>query len=133
MNKSIEELFKKMKEDKTFAESILNQTEKEKVIEFAKAEGIELTLEDIDEANAIILKGIQSKQEGELSEEELENVAGGFFLEAIAISVLTSAISSVSTAVSAGGSAALSAGATLSVVTTSVISAMTYVTVTDPQ
>ncbi len=133
MNKSIEELFKKMKEDKSFAEGILTQTEKEKVIELAKAEGIDLTLEDIDEANAIILKGVQAKQEGELSEEELENVAGGFLLEAIAVSVLTTAIASASTAVSAAGSAGLSAGVTAASVGASIISAMTYVTVTDPQ
>ncbi len=113
MNKSIEELFEKMKEDKTFAESILSQTEKEKVIELAKSEGIEMTLEDIDEANAIILKGIQTKQEGELSEEELENVAGGFLIE-VGIGLLTSAAVAATISASAAASAAFSA----SVVTT---------------
>jgi predicted ribosomally synthesized peptide with nif11-like leader len=77
MTKSAEMLLKKMGEDKSFAEKILSQTEKEKVIEIARGEGIELTMEDIDEINESIVKALQQKKEGELSEEELESVAGG--------------------------------------------------------
>jgi predicted ribosomally synthesized peptide with nif11-like leader len=68
-----------MGEDKTFAETILKQNEIEKVIELAKEKGITLTQEDIDQANAIIQKIVemQNNSEGELTEEELENVAGG--------------------------------------------------------
>ncbi|MDD4565939.1 MAG: Nif11-like leader peptide family natural product precursor [Eubacteriales bacterium] len=47
MTNSAEILLKKMGEDKSFAEKILSQTEKERVIEIAKGEGIELTMEDI--------------------------------------------------------------------------------------
>lgn len=82
MKKSAEALLKKMSEDKDFAEKILSQTEREKVIEIAGGEGIELASEDIDEANEAISKALQTKKEGELSEEELENVAGGFIFEA---------------------------------------------------
>jgi predicted ribosomally synthesized peptide with nif11-like leader len=77
MQNSAEILLKKMGEDKAFAEKILTQTEKEKVIEIARGEGIELSMEDIDEVNEAIAKALQTKKEGELSEEELENVAGG--------------------------------------------------------
>ncbi|MDD4565951.1 MAG: Nif11-like leader peptide family RiPP precursor, partial [Eubacteriales bacterium] len=64
-----------------FAEKILSQTEKEKVIEIAKGEGIDLTMEDIDEINEVLTKALQTKKEGELSEEELESVAGGVIFE----------------------------------------------------
>jgi predicted ribosomally synthesized peptide with nif11-like leader len=88
MKESVEKLLTKMNEDKAFAEKLLTQTEKEKVIELAGAEGIVITLEDIDEANEIIKKALELRQtEGELSEEELENVAGGSVLM-LALSML---------------------------------------------
>jgi len=77
MNYTAEILLKKMGEDKSFAEKILTQTDKEKVIEIARGEEIELTMEDIDEINEAISKVLQQKKEGEITEEELENVAGG--------------------------------------------------------
>lgn len=104
MKESIEKLFKKMNEDKAFAEKLLSQTENEKLIEVAKEEGIELALEDIAEANEIIAKAMEKKNEGELSEDELENVAGGgFIMTAISVSVATaqSAAATLSVALSA--------------------------------
>jgi predicted ribosomally synthesized peptide with nif11-like leader len=91
MQKSVEMLLKKMNEDKVFAEKILSQTEKEKVIEIAKGEGIELTMEGIDEANEIIVKVLQPESEGELSEEDLEKVAGGGLFKDINASLKFSA------------------------------------------
>jgi Holliday junction resolvasome RuvABC endonuclease subunit len=44
MNESVKELLTKMNEDKAFAEKLLTQTEMEKVIELAGAEGIVITL-----------------------------------------------------------------------------------------
>jgi predicted ribosomally synthesized peptide with nif11-like leader len=77
MTTSAEMLLKKMEADKSFTEKILSRTEMEEVIEIAKGEGIELTMEDIGEINEAIAKALQSKKEGELTAEELENVAGG--------------------------------------------------------
>lgn len=115
MKESIEKLFTKMKEDKEFAEKILQQKEREKVIEIAKAEGINITLEDIDEANAIIQKSVnmqQSQTEGELSEEELENVAGGTLVSAVLsiVSVVLSVTGTISGVVSVSVSATVTAG-----------------------
>lgn len=98
MKKTVEMLLKKMGEDKLFAEKILSQTEKEKVIEIAKEEGIELTIEDIDEVNELLTKALQARKEGELSEEELENVAGGILLETL---VVTASLSVTATIFSA--------------------------------
>lgn len=79
MSTPTEQLLQKMAGDKGFAETILRQSEIEKVIELAKDEGIVLTWEDIDEANAFIQKAIEqfTNREAKLTEEELENAAGG--------------------------------------------------------
>ncbi|MDD4565940.1 MAG: Nif11-like leader peptide family natural product precursor [Eubacteriales bacterium] len=95
MRESVEMLLKKMGEDKLFAEKILSQTEKEKVIEIAKDEGVEITIEDIDEVNEMLTKALKMKKEGELSEEELENVAGGVALEILTVSVSASLVSTI--------------------------------------
>jgi len=77
MKDSTEKLLKKMNENNEFAEKIFTQTENEKVIELAKEEGIELNLDNIAEANEIIKNAMEEFQEGELSEEELEDISGG--------------------------------------------------------
>ena len=94
MQKATELLLKKLNEDKAFAEKVIAQTETEKVIEIAKNEGIELTIENIDEVNEILRQAISKQTEGELSEEELENVAGGTFaiMTIAAITVVTAAV-----------------------------------------
>ncbi|MDD4565948.1 MAG: Nif11-like leader peptide family natural product precursor [Eubacteriales bacterium] len=99
MTKSAEMLLKKMGEDKSFAEKILSQTEKEDVIEIARGAGIELTMEDIDEINESIVKALQLKNEGELSEEEMENVAGGYIIVGPPISPIGLPISTAATTV----------------------------------
>ncbi len=106
MRAPAEMLLKKMGEDKSFAEKILTQTENEKLIEIAKAEGIELTVEDIDEINEAVAKAMRLKNDGELTEEELENVAGGdlilvaTLISAVTVPAFTSATSVIATAAS---------------------------------
>ena len=104
MKEAVEKLLKKMGEDKEFAENILKQREIEKVIELAGAEGIDLTPEDIDEANEIIRKALElqsNAEEGELSEEELENVAGGTSSALLSAAIVLSIMSALSAAASA--------------------------------
>ncbi|MBK5246748.1 MAG: Nif11-like leader peptide family RiPP precursor [Peptostreptococcaceae bacterium] len=108
MNEEIEKLFKKMNEDKSFAEKIMSQTDNEKLIEIAKGEGIELSVNDIDEANEIIRKALKAKNEGELSEEELENVAGGTItIAAVAIGTVGLVTSAVSAGAAVGSAFSL--------------------------
>lgn len=125
MTNSAEMLLKKMGEDKSFAEKILSQTEKEKVIEIAKDEGIELTMEDIDEINEAIGKALQQNNEGELTEEELENVAGGdlLILSSIVSMATVSAVTSVSTVVVTAASATVIATSVSLVSLSAVVSA----------
>lgn len=117
MKKSVEALLKKMIEDKTFAEKIISQTEREKVIEIARNEGIEIISEDIDEANEAISKALQVKKEGELTDEELESVAGGSIILTAITSVATVSASTVITSVLASAASAISASAVSAVST----------------
>lgn len=112
MKESVGLLFKKMNEDKAFAERILSQTEMEKVLEVAQEEGIALTLEDIDDANAIIAKALEKQNEGELSEEELENVAGGIFDW---VFVISASLTLLAAAMSGAATASVGATVTISV------------------
>ena len=76
MQPATEELIKKMQDDKDFAEQILTCKENDEAIVLAKEQGIDLTLENIVEVNEV-LQFAQRQQDGELTEEELEQVAGG--------------------------------------------------------
>ena len=115
MQKATEFLLKKMKEDKAFAEKVLAQTEKEKVIEIAKNEGIELTLENIDEVNEVLSQAISKQDEGELSEEELENVAGGTCVSLLILGSITATISASFAASAALGSVTVATAVTVSI------------------
>lgn len=76
MQQATEELIKKMQDDKKFAEKIMTCKENDEVIAFANEEEIDLTLENIVEVNETF-KFAQRMEDGELTEEELEQVAGG--------------------------------------------------------
>ena len=99
MQNATEELIKKMQADKNFAEKILTCKENGEVIALAKGEGIDLTLENIAETNEI-LQFSKRMEEGELSEEELEQVAGGT-IEYVSIALTVTALSVMVTAITA--------------------------------
>lgn len=76
-------LIHKMMADPVFAEKIITQQDLEEVIQLAAEEGIVLTSADVEEANGMLqqVSGASAKVEnGELSEEDLEQVAGGIAL-----------------------------------------------------
>lgn len=100
MAAATERLFSKMSEDKAFAELILSQTERDMVIELAGKAGISLTPEDIDEANRVTERLRAFYQDNELSEEDLEAVAGGVLTakgteEAVSLATITPGASPV--------------------------------------
>lgn len=98
-------LLAKMLEDNVFAEQILGLTEVEEAIKAATRVGIPITEEDIEQANKVLGFGADSYHQtsgGELSEEDLEGVAGGTLLTSIGeliISLATSVSVTVSTIV----------------------------------
>ena len=77
MNKSVALLFKEIAEDEEFGKEILQQEEAEKIMEIAEKKGIKLTEENISEVSAILNDYENEYQEIEISDDNLEAVAGG--------------------------------------------------------
>lgn len=78
MSKATDMFFAKINEDQSFAERIRNTKDFSQAFELAKEQGIELTIDDLKEIKSIALQVKEAKANtSELSEEELENVAGG--------------------------------------------------------
>lgn len=71
----------KLGEDEEFAKNVFRTKEKENVQKLAKEACLELSLEEINQAKKILRKVMTNQPEGELSEDELENVAGGSIIE----------------------------------------------------
>lgn len=88
-----EELLKEVLSDSKFAELLIQQETPEDVQVLLKEKGIELTLEDITSVRNIL----EQQAEGELSEDNLENVSGGSLTLAAAIGI-AAIISASSTA-----------------------------------
>jgi len=84
----IGQFISKLIEDKSFAELVMSQTDVEEIIRIAGEAGIAITSEDLSEINKA-MKGKSPSQNNsvELSEEDLEQVAGGnlFFSPAISL------------------------------------------------
>lgn len=71
------QIFRKIQVDKEFAEKVFNtDNSKEDVQEIAKEAGIEISIEEFDELTDYFIQTID-QQEGELSDDDLEAVAGG--------------------------------------------------------
>lgn len=69
-----EELLKEVLSDPAFATSLLEMENAEDVQAALKTKGVELSLADIDVIRQAL---VNAPEEGELNENELENVAGG--------------------------------------------------------
>ncbi|MEW9122496.1 MAG: Nif11-like leader peptide family RiPP precursor [Thermotaleaceae bacterium] len=76
MKPELELLFAKMSEDKAFAEKLAGAQSPEAVQSIAAESGLTLTIEQVMEAKEILEKALASKM-GELSDEDLDEVAGG--------------------------------------------------------
>lgn len=75
--KSKNEFLEKIQADKKFAEKVFNvDNSKEDVQEIAKEAEIEISLEELEELKEQFLV-VANQEEGELSDDDLESVAGG--------------------------------------------------------
>lgn len=81
----IESFLNKIKNDEAFAEKVLNTEDPEKVIDLAKNAGIILSLDDLMITRDAFAKTISNTDPGELSDKDLENVAGGLALTTAAV------------------------------------------------
>lgn len=109
----------KMLGDKDFAEQVVIQTDPEALLDLAKEEGISLTMQDMEEVNQALIalsggNNAATVEAGELSEEDLEQVAGGFAIMTC-VTVATTIMSMVSTITAMSAMTALSGLATAAI------------------
>lgn len=111
---AIKAFFDKIAENTDFATKITQTVDPEQVIAIADGNGIELTIEDVMASKDILNELFDRQNNGELSEEELENVAGGIVITASATALVVCAgIAAVATL---GGAALGGAGTILGAV-----------------
>jgi len=77
-NEKTMELLKEKAQNQSFLEQLLGLESNDEVVGFLKTEGIELKSEEIDTLRNMIIKKLESKESvDELSDSDLEEVAGG--------------------------------------------------------
>ena len=83
-------LKQKMEAEEQLVEKLLQQETPEEVQVLLKENGVDLTMEEIVEAREVLIKALERAEEGELSEEDLEEVTGGalFIATWVAIAVI---------------------------------------------
>lgn len=84
-----EALIKEVFSDKEFVESLLGMETAEEVQAALKEKDLDLSIEDIKG----IQKALTAQETNELSEEEMENVAGGFVITAGIVSAIAGVVS----------------------------------------
>ena len=93
MEQKLAQLQAKIEADKSLAEKLLSQENPQDVQSLLKEQGLEFSLEEINSLRDILVKLAQKGENGELSDEDLEDVAGG-----IAATTTIAAISATFTA-----------------------------------
>lgn len=78
IKKRLEDLKLKIEADPNIKEKLFSLDSPEEVQSFLEDKGISFSINEINEIRDIILKIVTKKENGELSEEDLEEVAGGF-------------------------------------------------------
>lgn len=78
MEEKLTKLQAKIEGDQTFAEKLIALETPEEVQNLLKAEGLDFTFEDINMLREALLKTLSKGENGELSDADLEEVAGGF-------------------------------------------------------
>ena len=77
--------------DKDFVAKVLAMETAEEVQAAVKAQGVELTIEEIEATKAELVNQLENKDSDEVSDEQLENVAGGFAVTTIVCAAIIGA------------------------------------------
>lgn len=80
---SVKSFLEKIAADQEFAALVTQTDDPEEVIKKAASKDISLTMDDVMASRDIINKVMQNPSDGELSEKDLENVAGGIMLDTV--------------------------------------------------
>lgn len=75
--KEVENFLNRIRDDIAFAETVLNTEDPEKVIDLAENAGIIISVDDLMEIKGTLTNAMKKNNSGELSEKDLESVAGG--------------------------------------------------------
>ncbi|MEG6523044.1 Nif11-like leader peptide family natural product precursor [Desulfotomaculum sp. 1211_IL3151] len=74
---AIVQFMEKIGQDKDFAEKVLATQSPEDVQKLANEAGVSLTMDDIMASKEVLYKALDKANQSELSDDELESVAGG--------------------------------------------------------
>ncbi len=77
--------------DKDFVAKVMEMETAEEVQAAVKAQGVELTLEEIEATKAELANQLENPDSDEISDEQLENVAGGFAVTTIVCAAIIGA------------------------------------------
>lgn len=89
MEEKLKQLNAKVEADKGLGEKIFSVDTAEAVQDILKAEGLDFSLEEIYALKAALAKSVQK---GELSDDELEDVAGGIIVTAAVVGATASCL-----------------------------------------
>ncbi|MEN1761404.1 MULTISPECIES: Nif11-like leader peptide family RiPP precursor [Anoxynatronum] len=78
MEEKLKWLFRKLEAEEQLAEKLFQQETPEEVQVLLKENSLEMTIEEIIAARDILNRTVAPSEAGELSEEDLDNVAGGY-------------------------------------------------------
>ncbi|MEN1761409.1 MULTISPECIES: Nif11-like leader peptide family RiPP precursor [Anoxynatronum] len=84
-------LKQKLEADEQLVEKLMQQETPEEVQALLKENGVDLTIEEINTVREALLKAMERSEEGELSEEDLEEVTGGVFLISMILAIACAA------------------------------------------
>lgn len=85
MEERLSKVQAKLEADPSLGEKLFSLETAEEVQSFLRGLELEFSLEEINELRDILVKALEENQNGELSDEELDDVAGGFILLTLGI------------------------------------------------
>jgi predicted ribosomally synthesized peptide with nif11-like leader len=92
MEERLQQLKEKAEADSSLGEKLLSQDTPEAVQSLLKAEGLEFSLEEIMTLRDALVKYVEKRQGGELSDADLEEVAGGMSIPLIVAGAIMSVL-----------------------------------------
>lgn len=98
MEEKLAQLQAKIEADKGLVEKLFSLENAQDVQSLLKKQGLDFSLEEIDVLRETLAKALAKSGDGELSDEDLEDVAGG-----IAITAIVAIIGAIAGAVTAAG------------------------------
>lgn len=98
MEQKLADLQAKIEADKGLAEKLFSLESAKDVQSLLKEQGLDFSVEEIDTLREALVKALAKSTDGELSDEDLEDVAGG-----IAITAIVALIGAIAGAVSVAG------------------------------